>query len=1228
MVLDRNGMRAASALILDTYNVLFVDLLSNTAERFRYLEEHMQIPGFADARIRAEELLRKYGADGAGQVVSLDAVYEKMHRSYQHIKEKEVELAILMTRVNPEVHQLLWDAVEHKIPVYLLDMSGLPRSVVERLLQEHDCTGYEKLYTPVSGQEIEEICQELIQTHGIAAHEILYVTGRESANKIGAGVSVQPYESLHRRYGRNLNSAFFSVLSKYEQKDAFIPLLKSNIELARACGKLEDDWFAFGYKYIGLLAFEFAKYVGDIAEKLHMETMCFSAENGECLQYAFNLLYPNIRTEMVSCPDHIILLSGLYDECDAVEGLLQYVKAGMTFQSWLDWMFPNRESALSRAYRTAFPDLERVISLEEDFEQLREFFSENTTNILAEAAAARVALQTYLQRTGQFVGSTAVIDAGKQLHLLTGLQRFFRKQTPKTELLAFWWEYVPSVSWKSGLLENAKVRTEKQKNKAEPNDYLHRILTLALSGQGTEIGGKITQGAMECVRELYALDQYLALPHTQDGAMAICEYLQEHMDRKDQMRLEQAYTAGDSMTHGYIRPMFRQEKPVIGIANPWPEDVSAEAEVITRIKRTAEENQIKCVLLDGVGHILNDKQGQTKDFVQDEDISFIITTHYECAKLRNIFYYNPLWNPPEIPLNLSDYASRVTNQFMMNDDFLIYDDGGMSNHLRSVLMNCPRTLEGASALTASFPASAALPPKLDKPIMFYCGMNWEVMFGNGGRHEGLFKLLDDSRKVEIYGPERVDAWGGLKPWEGYHCYKGMIPFDGFSILEKINECGICLVLSSDTHRRAGAATNRLYEACAAGAVIISDDNEFVLEHFRDAALFITFNKNDPIDTFRQIMEKYEWIIKHPEEALALARRAQEIYLQEYSLDVQLNQIIHNHPARFRQLSQDLYAQDETGKVLVTFVLDTQEPKEAKKWLDLVVQNVHGQLYGNIELAIAVDRSLATEITAYCETNCACARVVEMPLFDTKGVRALTDGEAIRNLQKDIPHTYFMNTTAKESWFFDHVTTLVRAVVEEDCLCAYSGSSFEDAFGIRRISFFDVLNTNYLYHMNCPDHPLAAGQFLFKAEAHALLPDYLFGNLDGKEHIAYAGFIRYRHSGVLAFTKRMSLVSSDHAEDARCAVLSDVMQTRFIQDLLRFHIPDQTAVVPDQQQMSMGSMDKRALTDLLLFVPIKTYFRLRYYRFQMRRQKPGSERFKKYSAKYDACLEQYRQYWNV
>ena len=249
MVLGRSEMGTASALIMDTYDVLLVNLLSNAAERFYYLEEHVQIPGFADARMCAEKYLLEHVAGGAYQFVSLDAVYGKMHHIYQHIQEKEVKLTALMTRVNPEARELLRETVEHKIPVYLLDASGFPRSMVEQLLEEHGCTGYEKLYTPASEDELEGICHELMQTHGIAAHEILYVTGRKTACRSGStGISVQYCESLNRRYGRNLNSSFFAVLSRYEKKDAFIPLLKSSIELAKAAGKLDEDWFAFGYK--------------------------------------------------------------------------------------------------------------------------------------------------------------------------------------------------------------------------------------------------------------------------------------------------------------------------------------------------------------------------------------------------------------------------------------------------------------------------------------------------------------------------------------------------------------------------------------------------------------------------------------------------------------------------------------------------------------------------------------------------------------------------------------------------------------------------------------------------------------------------------------------------------------------------------------------------------------------------------------------------------------------
>lgn len=1122
------ALNGKSALIVDIDELLFVDLLNNPLERLSCIEKIVGLPGFSDARIGVEE---------HGNIISLKNIYEIIHRSYREAEPVEIDLRFFGAHVDPEMNNFLGMAMHRKVQIYLCNNTGLPQADMERFLQKNGCSGYTKIYSPKTQDEYANICREIVQSNNIEPTEVLYVTNTEEACNV-PGVFKYTWQPVLRRHGYNKNSAFFAALNSARREDAWISALENLISLSQSAGKLSDRWFSFGYKYIGLLAFEYVKFIGETVKKLKIRKVFFASENCFLIKAAFELMYPTIIAELVE-------------------------------------------------YRNAA--------------QIQELIDKG--EILSE--------------------TSAIVDMDRLMPLLGKLEDSRTRTTACNNPMAFWWEYTPAVCWRSGSLSSVNVGRGSRDN-PNTNAYLYNILMLALAQPQSEIASKIYSGALSCVQELCAVNEKYKLPQSQNGIHAICSYLQNHIDGKDRALLEQAVTyCGNNKKW----PIFKQGKPVVGIANPWPEDVSAEAEVITRLKRTAEENEIDCVLIDGFGHILTDKQGQTGEYINDESVSFVITTHYECAKVRNIFYYNPLWNPPEIPLNLSDYTPRVTNQFMMNDDFLIYDNGGMSNHLRSVLMNCPRTLEGTSALTASFPASAALPPKLEKPVMFYCGMNWEVMFGGPGRHDGLFKLLDDSRKVEIYGPERVEAWGGLKPWAGYHCYKGMIPFDGFSILERINECGICLVLSSDTHRRAGAATNRLYEACAAGAVIISDDNEFVLEHFKDAALFITFNKNDPIDTFRQIMEKYEWIVSHREEALKLAQRAQKIYLEKYSLDVQLNQIICNHPARFDQLSKDMFAQNEEKKVLVTFVLNTQKSDIARKWIDRVIHNLHGQIYQNMELAIAADGKVAESVARYCYTRCGCAHVIAMPLFDAKGVRAMTDGEAIRNMQKKIPHDYYINTTANEVWFFDHITALVRAISGEGIMCAYSGAAYEDTSGIRRVNFFDVLNASYLYHMNQPGHPLVAGQFLFRAEAHADLPDYLFGNLDGKEHMAYCGIEHYRCDAPIAFAKRMSLVYSAGPGDARGIVLSDAMQCRFIKDLLRFCIPEQAQVLSIESGEA-GSIAKREMADLVLYAPLKVYLRLRFYRFCLRRKKQGTSAYKKYAEKYDACLEKYREYWNM
>lgn len=676
----------------------------------------------------------------------------------------------------------------------------------------------------------------------------------------------------------------------------------------------------------------------------------------------------------------------------------------------------------------------------------------------------------------------------------------------------------------------------------------------------------------------------------------IINYIDNDLDGYIKYRLLELYNIENINGSDYKIPVNRSGRMRFGIINPWPGDLSAESEVVIRTVKSADISGIEYVPLSDWGHILDEiSQKKTENFVNSRDLDFIITTHYLTHKGLDAFYYHALWNPPEIPLNLPDYTSFISNNYLMNDDYLTYDMGGMKNHLRAILMNKPRDIEDTSMLTASFPEESMLEPNLDEPKLFYCGMNWDKLVNNQNRHEGLFKLLDDTGKVKFFGPDIMKNWGGIRPWDGYKCYQYPIPWDGFSILKEVNECGICLVISSDIHRRAGAVTNRAYEACAAGAVIISDNNEFMLKHFKDAALFIYYNRENPIDTYNQIMEKYEWIISHKEEAKELVKRAQAIFREKFALDKQLLRIVENHPKRFNTIKNDLFARDDSKKVLVTYVLNSLAEEDIKQKIDIVIKNVKHQYYRSIDLVIIADKSVYGHISDYVNKTLPTAFVESMALFDEKRVRYMTDGSAIRAAQKKYSYSYFVNTTAREIWFYDHITTLVRTIEDDNSYVAYSGRLFLDSDNnCTNTDFFDVYTDMQLSSLNDAKLAETSGQFMFLKEANNLIPDYVMDLLDGLEHYAYINILKIKHAKALSFSRRMSIVDNGYIYDNRRNILNYDMQSRVIKDAIRFELKQRSSGIEDYSAYmgdSLGDINT-IVGDAFLNFPIKRWIKYR------------------------------------
>ena len=143
----------------------------------------------------------------------------------------------------------------------------------------------------------------------------------------------------------------------------------------------------------------------------------------------------------------------------------------------------------------------------------------------------------------------------------------------------------------------------------------------------------------------------------------------------------------------------------------------------------------------------------------------------------------------------------------------------------------------------------------------------------------LNKLLSQDGFTKFYGDRELGHLYGEQ-------YIGPLPFNGRSIIDTLQKNGIALVIHSDKHIREKIPSGRIFEAAAASAIIISDQNPFVQTYFGDSIFYI--NTSLPGQAiFSQIKRHMQTILENPEKALEMAKRAHGIFLDQFTMEPQL-----------------------------------------------------------------------------------------------------------------------------------------------------------------------------------------------------------------------------------------------------------------------------------------------------------------------------------------------------
>lgn len=1203
----------AEVISFDIFDTLILRNYTKPTDLFRHIGESLSISKFEQKRKEAERKARRLNREKGIDEVSLEQIYANLHGKYKKCQEYEISLEKVACHANPEMKVVFDYCLAQKKRIVITSDMYLPLDVITEIINNAGYSGYEKIFLSsetLHQKATQKLYFDVISYTKTSPDQILHIGDNSFGDMqmaTASGLLTYLYTPTWKRELTNINKNYFEVLEKYN-KDSIIPsMLEGLIILHEANNPDEPYWENFGYKYTGIIALGYMRWLKEQLDKHGIKKAYFMLRDGYIFKQVFDKLYPDFETHEIYGSRTLFMLAGMQSYEDIRLHITGIHRLELTYRRI--WERLNiKDDELYSSFEKMFPELDSQLSTDEDFEKVDAFFEENIDKLKEAGKKQRKSLIDYFESIGLFDGRCAIVDLGWKASMLKGILGICNLENRKTDLYGYYlgthefddtrcktfgyaiYKNIPSVypykllyssSYICGLLElmfsapHASILGLLEEKGAFSPVYQ---IVIPEEKKRIDAVGDIARGAVSFALDFIKSEGTFGIIIDKASSIASLDYFENCVSKHDERQIARICyfpgVGGDTKCFPISRPNsagfyfmeqknFGNENKAIALVTPWAGDISAEREVMLRIEAACNDIGRKCLFVDSYGWILDENtQQRTNVLINPQNLLFAIELHYESHKAIDTFFYHVVWNPPEIPMNLPYYTDYVTNNYMMNDDFLAYDNGGMRNHLKAILQNCPRDIDSVSELVASFPKSVMLEPKLDKPLLFYCGMNWECVVAgalSGSRHQGLFRLLDNCGKVKFFGPNLIKAWGNKRPWAGYKCYQHEIPFDGFSILKEINECGICLVLSSDIHRRAGAVTNRAYEACAAGAVMISDDNEFMLEHFKDAALFITYNKKNPQDTFNQIMEKYWWIVSHKGEALSLARRAQEIFRERFALDVQLKKVIENHPKRVETVHNALFAKDTSKTVLVTYIVDTLSFEVAEDRLERIIGNIKNQFYKNIVFGIACDVSIADELKCYCEKNYKDTILLPLQLYDKKGSRCITRGIATRKLHEQISHNYFVLASSWETWFSDHITTLIRAIENTGARAAYSGSLAQGVDGFKRTCNFGVYTQNDLYQMTKWDIHQKSAEWLFTAEADAFVPEFVLENIDGLEHLVYANFVTAKAKKEITFSRRMTYSISEIDVDNLNKVVPNEMQVRLIQDAVRFDVADKIQV---------------------------------------------------------------------
>jgi hypothetical protein len=505
------------------------------------------------------------------------------------------------------------------------------------------------------------------------------------------------------------------------------------------------------------------------------------------------------------------------------------------------------------------------------------------------------------------------------------------------------------------------------------------------------------------------------------------------------------------------------------------------------------------------------------------DPDFVIALHFFTPKLTRHPTYGCLWNPPSFFEREDSYVKNI-----LSYDGYLTSSPHISNWLKAKLRSTPKKYFLAPFYTSCHRVPYR-PPDLSRPRLVYAGTNWD-----GPRYKKLFQRLDSQPDVDIYGGEA--AWNYLK-----HSYRGVLPFDGSSILTALNRAGVGLCLHKEEHRQTATPSLRIFEIAASGAVAICQEHPFIREAFGDSVLYLNPTRNID-ETVQQISEYMRWITLHREEALAMSRRAYTIFAEDYSLEKLLSQIAPHHQRLI--IEKGLVASPVRrgqGGERVQFIVrvGNHGVKAAERALDSLAD----QTYPHVA-AIVVKQP---EVTGLRDLLKKYEHRFPIEVLDSEGTES--ESSLLWAGLKAVSSEYFAVLDEDALIYPNHVSSLI-ALLDEFTRCglAYSGIIHTSATGAganghgsrssaepATLAYFEPFNRDRLTGLN---NPLCSNSFVARSR---LIRDIEYSELNRQGNLFSTLCLSTKTDCLFSYEATCEVFNQRSVEDERPGLIKRIFR---------------------------------------------------------------------------------------